>query len=216
MARARHVRAACNHLYMQIGPKYKICKRLGASVFEKCQTQKFQLAEARAPRKTKGRRGGSDYGLQLLEKQKARFTYGLSESQFARYVNESIEKRGSDSVQGLMARLEGRLDNVVFRAGFVKTRRAARQLVSHGHVTVNGRRVTIPSFAVKQGDSVAIRQESRVSPLFANRAEVSVETKLPAWLEAEDHFAVKVSAIPNVGETELPFNAPVIIQFYSR
>lgn len=203
---------------MQIGPKYKICKRLGASVFEKCQTQKFQLAEARAPRKTKGRRGGaSDYGAQLLEKQKARFTYGLSESQFARYVNESIEKRGADSVQGLVARLEGRLDNVVFRSGFVKTRRAARQLVSHGHITVNGRRVTIPSYAVAPGDSVAIRTESRTSPLFANRAEVSAETRLPAWLEADaDHYTVKVASVPKIEETELSFNAPVIIQFYSR
>jgi len=203
---------------MQIGPKYKICKRLGASVFEKCQTQKFQLAEARAPRKTKGRRGGaSDYGAQLLEKQKARFTYGLSESQFARYVNEAIEKKGADSVQGLVTRLEGRLDNSVYRAGFVKTRRAARQLVSHGHVTVNGRRVTIPSYSVKQGDELGIRTESRTSPLFANRAEVSTETRLPAWLEAQpDHFSVKVGSVPKVEETELPFNAPVIIQFYSR
>jgi small subunit ribosomal protein S4 len=203
---------------MLIGPKYKICKRLGASVFEKCQTQKFQLAEARAPRKTKGRRGGgSDFGAQLLEKQKARFTYGLSESQFARYVNEAIEKKGADSVSGLIARLEGRLDNLVYRAGFVKTRRAARQLVSHGHVTVNGRRVTIPSFAVSQGDVVSIRNESRQSPLFANRADVSAETRLPAWLEAEsDHFSVKVASMPKMEETELPFNAPVIIQFYSR
>src|SRR3990167_2188856 len=112
---------------MRIGPKYKICKRLGASVFEKCQTQKFQLAEARAPRKiSRGKRGGgTDYGLQLLEKQKARFTYGLSESQFYRYASEAMEKRGKDSSLALIARLEARLDNVVYRAGFVKTRRAA-------------------------------------------------------------------------------------------
>src|SRR5271156_1843234 len=123
---------------MQVGPKYKICKRLGASVFEKCQTQKFQLAEARAPRRTSRpkRGGGSDFGAQLLEKQKARFTYGLTESQFSRYVHEAMEKKGSESTTGLMVRLESRLDNVVFRAGFVKTRRAARQLVSHGHIMV--------------------------------------------------------------------------------
>lgn len=202
---------------MLVGPKYKICKRLGASVFEKCQTQKFQLAEARAPRKTKSRRGGSDYGVQLLEKQKARFTYGLSESQFARYVHESIEKRGVDSATGLISRLESRLDNVAFRAGLVKTRRAARQLVSHGHVTVNGRRVTIPSYTVKQHDVVGVREGSRQSPLFAGRAETAAETRLPAWLEAEpDNFSVTVSAAPAVSDTELPFNAPVIIQFYSR
>ena len=203
---------------MLVGPKYKICKRLGASVFEKCQTQKFQLAEARAPRKQAKRRGGgSDYGIQLLEKQKARFTYGLSESQFARYANEAIEKKGADSVQGLISRLEARLDNTVYRAGFVKTRRAARQLVSHGHVMVNGRRLTIPSYAVKQGDEVGIRQESRTSPLFAGRKEAAAETKTPAWLEVHpDSFSAKVGAVPNVPDTELPFNAPVIIQFYSR
>src|SRR3989344_9636802 len=114
---------------MIIGPKYKICKRLGASVFEKCQTQKFQLAEANKPRKqSRGKRGGSDFGAQLLEKQKARFTYGLSESQFSRYVHEAMERKGKDSALGLLARLESRLDNVIYRSGFVKTRRAARQM----------------------------------------------------------------------------------------
>lgn len=204
---------------MKIGPKYKICKRLGASVFEKCQTQKFQLAEARAPRKiSRGKRGGStDFGAQLLEKQKARFTYGLSESQFARYVGEAMEKRGQDSIQGLMTRLEGRLDNVVFRAGFVKTRRAARQLVSHGHVTVNGKRVTVPSYQTAVGETVAIRIESRTSPLFATRSEVAAETKLPGWLTmGSDHFGVTVEKVPLVADTELPFNAGVVIQFYSR
>ena len=203
---------------MLLGPKYKICKRLGASVFEKCQTQKFQLAEARAPRKTHSKRGGgSDYGAQLLEKQKARFTYGLSESQFARYVHEAMEKRGGSSAGHLVSRLEARLDNVVYRAGLVKTRRAARQLVSHGHVTVNGRRMTIPSHCVSMGDVVGVRVESRQSPLFLNRAEALLETKTPTWLTAEEGgFTFKVSGTPTITETELPFNAAVIIQFYSR
>lgn len=203
---------------MIIGPKYKICKRLGASVFEKCQTQKFQLAEANAPRKTgRGKRGGSDFGAQLLEKQKARFTYGLSESQFSRYVHEAMEKKGQTAVSGLLSRLEARLDNVVFRAGFVKTRRAARQLVSHGHVMVNGKRMNVPSYQVKQGETVTIRQESRTSPLFATRAEMAVETKTPEWIKLGDNgFEATLSATPNLSDTEAPFNAPVIIQFYSR
>lgn len=201
---------------MLLGPKYKICKRLGASVFEKCQTQKFQLAEARAPRKTRAKRGGSDFGVQLLEKQKARFTYGLTEGQFSRYVHESMEGR-DNSAQALLARLESRLDNVVYRAGFVKTRRAARQMVGHGHITVNGRRVNIPSYMVKKGDVVAVRQESRTSALFVNRTEAMAETKAPAWIQFEDQgFAVKVTDAPTVGEGEAPFSAPVIIQFYSR
>lgn len=202
---------------MLLGPKYKICKRLGASVFEKCQTQKFQLAEARAPRKVARRRGGSDFGVQLLEKQKARFTYGLSESQFSRYVHEAMEKKGKDSIVGLLTRLESRLDNVIYRAGFVKTRRAARQMVSHGHVLVNGQRLNIPSFKVEKGMVVSIRPESRDSALYTNRTEAVAETKAPAWMTFEDQgFAIKVIADPSVTEGEAPFSAPVIIQFYSR
>lgn len=202
---------------MIIGPKYKICKRLGASVFEKCQTQKFQLAEARAPRTTKMKRGGSDYGVQLLEKQKVRFMYGLSEGQFSRYVFEAMETKGSDSKSGLISRLESRLDNVVFRAGFAKTRRAARQFVSHGHIMVNGRRLNIPSYKASVGDLVAIRPESRTSPLFANRVEAAAEQKPPTWLTMEEEgFAAKITATPAILEVETPFNAATIIQFYSR
>lgn len=203
---------------MLVGPKYKICKRLGASVFEKCQTQKFQLAEARAPRRSRPKRGGGgDYGVQLLEKQKARFTYGLSESQFARYVHESMEKKGTQSTQALVSRLESRLDNVVWRAGLVKTRRAARQLVSHGHITVGGRRMTIPSYCVSVGDVVAVRPESRQSALFLGRAEAALETKTPAWMEITNGgLTVTIAAVPTVPELELPFNPAVIIQFYSR
>jgi small subunit ribosomal protein S4 len=203
---------------MLVGPKYKICKRLGASVFEKCQTQKFQVAEARAPRRTRAKRGGGgDFGAQLLEKQKARFTYGLTESQFSRYVHEAMEKRGKESTTALLARLESRLDNVVWRSGLVKTRRAARQLVSHGHITVNGRRMTVPSHAVAVGDVVAVRPESRTSPLFMSRTEQMAELKTPQWMDMEEGgLSFKISAVPNVSDTETPFNAAVIIQFYSR
>ncbi len=203
---------------MIIGPKYKICKRLGASVFEKCQTPKYQLAEARAPRRTKGKRGGAtDFGAQLIEKQKARFTYGLSESQFSRYVFEAMEKKGGSSASNLVNRLEARLDNVVFRAGFARTRRMARQLVSHGHIMVNGKRMTVPSHMVVIGDLVAARPESRTSPLFANRLEQVADTKTPSWMQVEEGaMGVKVVQQPGVVETELPFSAPVIIQFYSR
>ena len=203
---------------MIIGPKYKICKRLGASVFEKCQTQKFQLAAERSPRRIRGKRGGgSDFGAQLIEKQKARFTYGLSESQFSRYVFEAMEKKGGNSSANLMGRLEARLDNVVYRAGFARTRRMARQLVSHGHITVNSKRMTIPSHRVEVGDVVAARPESRASALFANRTEQLADIRTPNWMEMQEGgMGVKIVAEPSVGETELPFNAPVIIQFYSR
>jgi small subunit ribosomal protein S4 len=117
----------------------------------------------------------------------------------------------------LVSKLESRLDNVVFRAGFVKTRRAARQLVSHGHVQINGRRMNIPSYTVKAGETVSVRPESRQSPLFSNRAEAMLEVKTPAWLEmSADGFAVTMKTMPSLSVSEIPFNAAVIIQFYSR
>jgi small subunit ribosomal protein S4 len=201
---------------MLVGPKYKICKRLGASVFEKCQTQKFQLAAERSPRKTRGKRGGSDYGAQLIEKQKARFTYGLSETQFSRYVHDAMEKRG-DSAQQLVGRLEARLDNVIYRAGFVRTRRAARQLVSHGHITVNGIRMTVPSHRVEIGDVVAVREGSRGSALFALRTEQLAELSTPSWMTmGEGGMSVTIASEPTVEATQLSFDASVIVQFYSR
>ena len=204
---------------MIIGPKYKICKRLGASVFEKCQTKAYQAAEARAPRKISrsGARGGSNFGVQLIEKQKARFTYGLSERQFSRYAKEAMEEHGANSAIELLARLESRLDNAVYRAGFVTTRRAARQLVSHGHITVNGRRMNVPSHHVHKDDVVALRQESRTSPLFNNRAEKMLEQKTPHWMTLEDNgFATKITAEPSAGTSDVAFDPAVIIQFYSR
>lgn len=206
---------------MKLGPKYKLCKRLGSAVFEKCQTQKFTLSEARSAaskKKKRGRGGGSDFGPQLMEKQKARYMYGLTEKQFSRYVHEAMEKKGADSARGLITRLESRLDNVAFRLGLAKTRRQARQLVAHGHITVNGRKVTIPSFEVKTGDTVAVRVESRTSPLFAEAKEGVMERTSPSWLSLAqgDTLAGVLTKAPEVAGTELPFDPAIIIQFYSR
>src|SRR5262245_8692490 len=129
---------------MKIGPKYKIAKRLGAPVFEKTQTQKFALSEARKAKNVRKKRGGaaSDYSKQLTEKQKMRYTYGITEKQLRRYVDEAAAT-GHQPIALLIARLESRLDNVVYRLGLAPTRLGARQMVSHGHVTVNGRKLTI-------------------------------------------------------------------------
>lgn len=204
---------------MIITTKYKICKRLGAGVFEKCQTQKFALAKERgALRAGKGkrRRTVSGYGTQLLEKQKARYSYGLSERQFRNYVLAAVEKRGADSVRTLIGNLESRLDNVVYRLGFAKTRRMARQLVSHGHIMVNGRRVTIPSYATKTGDVVSVRKESSASPLFASLGEEPGASS-PSWLtvDASKKEGV-VKQAPAVDTGELLFDPVVVLQFYSR
>lgn len=204
---------------MIIGPKYKICKRLGGAVFEKCQTQKFALAEARQKAtKSGGRRPGqaSDYKRQLLEKQKMRYTYGLSERQLSRYVEESVEKSDNPS-HALMIRLESRLDNIVYRLGLAKTRRLARQMVSHGHITVDGRKVTIPSYQVTPHQAVAVREGSKNSVLFQTQGEETTQARVPTWLVFDQKsLAGNVAAIPSYDAHELLFDLEQVFEYYSR
>lgn len=204
---------------MIIGPKYKIAKRLGAPIFEKTQTQKFALSEARSARNKKTtKRGGmmSDYKKQLLEKQKMRFSYGISEKQLSRYVHESLE-HGHQPIAELMARLESRLDNVVYRLGFAKTRRLARQMVSHGHIMINGHRLNIPSYKVRVGDEVSVREQSRQSPLFVTLDE-ALTTHTPShWLtlNAKELKGSK-GAEPTYEPSETLFDPQQVFEYYSR
>ena len=144
---------------MKIGPKYKIARRLNAPIFEKTQTQKFAASKER--KLVKRGKPKSSFGLQLDEKQKARFSYGVSEKQFKNYVNKVLSLRSGSQNDRMFEMLENRLDNVVYRAGFAPTRAQARQMVSHGHMKVDGTRVTIPSFQVSIGNKVSIRKESQ-------------------------------------------------------
>ncbi len=199
------------------GPKYKICKRLGGAVFEKCQTQKFSLSEARAG-KRKLKHGGqaSDYKRQLIEKQKMRLSYGISEKQLSRYVEQSME-HSADPVKALVGRLETRLDNVVYRLGLAKTRRLARQLVSHGHIMVNGKRMTIPSHQVRINDTVSVREGSKTSPLFLNLVERTELASIPVWLRM-DLVAVSGQVIsePTYAAAGSIFDPDQVFEYYSR
>ncbi len=202
---------------MIIGPKYKIAKRLGAAVFEKTQTQKFALSEARSAR-NKTRRGGmmSDYKKQLLEKQKMRFSYGISEKQLSRYVRESFEQ-GHQPIAQLIGRLESRLDNVVYRLGFAKTRRLARQLVSHGHIHINGRRLNIPSHSVKIGDVVSVREQSKQSPLFVTLDETLASATPVHWLSVNAKALTgEKKAEPTYEPSETIFDPQQVLEYYSR
>jgi len=202
---------------MIIGPKYKIAKRLGAAVFEKTQTQKFALSEARSAR-NKTRRGGmmSDYKKQLLEKQKMRFSYGISEKQLSKYVRESFEQ-GHQPIAQLIGRLESRLDNVVYRLGFAKTRRLARQLVSHGHIHINGRRLNIPSHKVKIGDVISIREQSKQSPLFVTLNETLAESTPVHWLSRNaKELTGEKKAEPTYEPSETIFDPQQVLEYYSR
>ena len=203
---------------MKIGPKFKIAKRLGAPIFEKTQTAKFELSVARSANQRRGRRPGqmSDYKRQLLEKQKMRFTFGISEKQLRRYVNEAVEK-SHQPVALIMDRLESRLDNVIYRMGLAKTRRLARQIASHGHICVNGKKMTIPSHRVKIGDVLSIREGSRQTGLFVDLAEKHEPASVPAWVS----FDVKkmegvMKAAPVYDPASSLFDPEQVMEYYSR
>lgn len=203
-----------------IKSKFKIAKRLGAGIFEKTQTQKFALSEARSSmskKRGRGPRGGSDYGRQLLEKQKVRFTYGLSERQLSNYAEAAFAEK--DPSKALHTALEMRADNAVYRAGFAPTRRAARQAVSHGHITVGGKRITTPSYRLKKGDVISIREGSRRSPLFAGLTEAKEENvrSIPSWLKVDmSQMTAEATAEPQYAVLEVGLDYPTVFEFYSR
>jgi len=202
---------------MKIGPKYKIAKRLGASVFEKTQTQKFALSEAR---KSKIRRGGrrknvSDFGKQLLEKQKVRFTYGITEKQFRNYVDAVLEMHGVNPGEELHKALERRLDNTVARATLATTRRGARQMVSHGHFLVNGKRVNVPSYQVRPGDVITVKASSKNMSVFEDIKNKLKNYDTPPWLSLnEDTLEGKVESQPK--DVHFPFNINLVVDYYSK
>jgi small subunit ribosomal protein S4 len=203
---------------MKIGPKFKIAKRLGAPIFEKTQTQKFELSQARGGRRGNRRPGQmSDYKRQLIEKQKMRFTYGITEKQLRRYVDEAVEKEGHQPVAILMDRLETRLDNVVYRLGLAKTRRLARQIVSHGHIIVNDKKINVPSHKVRIGDTISIREGSRQSGLFVDLKEKHEAAGVPSWLSFDvKQFAGTIKAAPVYNPSETLFDPEQVMEFYSR
>jgi small subunit ribosomal protein S4 len=203
---------------MITGPRYKVARRLGTSVYDKTQSQKYAMrAGSKDVKRTK--RAGSDFGLQLIEKQRARFTYGLGERQFKNLVEKVLAKKGADINinDALVQALEIRLDNAIYRLGFAPTRQAARQMVNHGHIDVNGKRNTIPSYSLKVGDIITIRENSKKKALFANVDEKIKEQKIPSWLALNvEKKEAKVQGLPKIPENELSFDVSQIFQYYSR
>lgn len=202
---------------MIIKSKYKIARKVGAPIFEKTQTAKYaQRQENRGKAKGRGPRQKSDYGVQLNEKQKARYTYLLTEHQFSNYVKKATAAKGNTT--GLLySLLERRLDNVVYRLAFAPTRGASRQLSSHGHITVNGRRVTIPSYQVKEGDVIGLREGSKTKPVFANLDASFKDRSTPSWLKRDDaKRTATVVGMPHAEKAEMMFDLNAVIEFYSR
>ncbi len=201
---------------MKIGPKFKIAKRLGAPIFEKTQSQKFAASESRGGRQTKRRGQTSDYKRQLIEKQKMRFTYGITEKQLRRYVDESMAK-SHQPISLLMERLETRLDNVVYRMGLAKTRRYARQMVSHGHIVVNGKKITIPSYKVTQSDMIAVREGSRGTGMYTLLSDTHESASVPSWISFDvKKMEGKLTAQPTYIPAETLFDPEQVLEYYSR
>jgi small subunit ribosomal protein S4 len=205
---------------MKLGPRYKLCKRLGSAIFEKCQTSRYSISEAK---KKSGGAGGSgkrpkplsDFGKQLLEKQKLRYTYGLTERQFRGYVDKAMTE--ANPADALYRMLESRLDNFVYRAGIANTRRFARQLVSHGHITVNGRKVMVPSFSVSKGDKISAREGSRGIGPFKTYTEKDAPS-VPGWLSFDQKtLAGEMSARPDRAQaSDVGADIGAVLEFYSR
>ena len=158
----------------------------------------------------------SEYGLQLREKQKAKFIYGVLEKPFRNYYEKADRKKGMTG-ENLMTMLESRLDNVVFRLGFARTRREARQIVDHKHVLVNGKSVNIPSYLVKAGDVIEIREKSKSLQRYKDIVEVTAGRISPEWLE-QDLEALKgtVKALPTREQIDVPVNEMLIVELYSK
>lgn len=199
-----------------LGPLTKVSRRLGVFVggdLESFQKRNFPPGQHG---RLQGRKKLSDYGMRLQEKQKLKYLYGgLREGQFRRYFEEAAKTAGNTGVV-LLQLLERRLDNVVYRLGFAKTRRQARQLVKHGHFLVNGKKVDIPSYRVDVNDIIEVREKSKNLAIFKENLEDKDPRSVPKWLELDkDNLRGKVVEIPEDIELEIPVKVQYIIEFYS-
>ena len=191
-------------------PVLKRCRSLGLDPVYLGIDKKSTRQLKRANRKM------SEYGLQLREKQKAKFIYGVLEKPFRNYYKKADQKPGQTG-ENLMIMLETRLDNVIFRMGLARTRKEARQIVDHKHVMVNGKQVNIPSYQVKAGDVIEIKEKHRTSPRYKEILEVTEGRMIPSWLEADhDNFTGTVKELPSRDEIDVPVNETLIVELYSK
>ena len=193
-----------------MGPRFKQCRRLGLNV---CGHPK---AMDRAGRGTsRADKKLSPYGLQLLEKQRLRAYYGVLEQQFRNYVKKAEKSKESTGV-ALIQMLECRLDNVVYRLGFANSIRQARQMVVHGHILVNGKKVDIPSFAVQVGDEVSLREKSRTNVMFKENFESGALNEYPYLSKDMDKFSGVLTRLPERQEVPIEIDEILIVEFYSK
>lgn len=201
-----------------IGPKNKIARRFGVNLGLKSEATKVarrlgQMPGVHGPKKRA--KGGSSYSKQLIEKQKAKFIYGIREAQFSRYVKEASSMKG-DSGVNLQTILETRLDNVIYRMGFALTRAQARQMVNHGMFTVNGKNLNIPSHIVKVGDVIAVRDKKLKKSLFLDLEEKLTKVQLPSWISVDPKTkSGKILNLPTEQDFNKIFDVKLIIEYFS-
>ncbi|SHJ88760.1 SSU ribosomal protein S4P [Anaerobranca californiensis DSM 14826] len=203
------------------GAVCRLCRREGTKLFlkgERCYTPKCAIERRNyAPgQHGQNRKKLSEYGVQLREKQKLRRIYGVAEKQFRNYFKEANRRQGVTG-ETLLQILESRLDNVVFRLGFATSRTEARQLVTHGHFTVNGKKVDIPSYLTKPGDVIEVKEKSKESPKFKDLREFAATQNLVSWLERDaEALRGRVLAVPSRDEIDVPVAEHLIVELYSR
>ncbi len=191
-------------------PVLKRCRSLGLDPVYLGIDKKSNRQSARAGKKV------SEYGLQLREKQKAKFIYGVLEKPFRNYYEKADRMKGMTG-ENLMIMLESRLDNVIFRLGFARTRREARQIVDHKHVLVNGKCVNIPSYLIKAGDVIEIREKSKGSQRYKDILEVTGGRLVPEWLVADqENLKGEVKELPSREAIDVPVNEMLIVELYSK
>lgn len=191
-------------------PVYKKCRALGISP--------AYLGYSGESKRTKPRARGklSEYGMQQREKQKAKFIYGVSEKQFRGYYDKATSMPGQTG-ETLIILCERRLDNIAFRSGLARTRREARQVVTHGHLTVNGKQVDIPSYLVKEGDVIEVREKSRSKELFKMIKEANASFGIVSWLNSDlENLKVTVERFPTREDIDIPIEERMIVEFYSK
>lgn len=197
--------------------KCKICRRLGVVMFEKCRKSMVKKPHAAGKRERGQTRNVSEYGKELREKQELKYWYNLNENQFRKYVKEVLKSRGKvENVSSLLVRkLESRLDNVIFRVGLASSRIQARQLVSHSHFLVNNKKVNIPSFKIKIGDKIELKEKSKNNSYFKQALLTIKKENIPKWL-LFDKDIIKVEDLPKIEEAGIKVDIPLILSFYSR
>lgn len=205
------------------GPVCKLCRRENTKLFlkgDKCMSEKCPMNDPKV--KIPGphgdrRRKLTEYGTQLREKQKTKRYYGVMERQFANYFEMATKVKGLTTGEALLQILERRLDNVVYRLGFAMSRAEAKQLVNHGHFTVNGKKVNIPSYLVKEGDVVAMTDKSKDSDKIKGVLEANSAKPVVKWIEKDsENVKGKIAALPTVEDIDLPIEVHLIVELYSK